>query len=61
MTGISAAVRDAHGQVVAAISVLGPTFRMHGEALDAARTAVVEGAAALGGLIGADPLGNQGD
>ena len=58
VTGISAPVRDAHGQVVAAVSVLGPTFRMHGEALEGARAAVVEGAAALGQLIGADGPGN---
>lgn len=54
VTGVSAPVRDSTGAVVAAISILGPTFRMRGDALGAATSAVVTGAARLGKLIGHD-------
>lgn len=40
ITAVSAPVRGADGKVVAAISVVGPSFRLHGEALGRVRRAV---------------------
>ncbi len=52
VTAVSAAVRDADGTVVAAVSLLGPGVRLRGEALDRARAAVVDAAARLESLLG---------
>jgi DNA-binding IclR family transcriptional regulator len=40
ITAVSAPVRDSDGKVVAAVSVVGPSFRLTGESLAAARAAV---------------------
>jgi IclR family acetate operon transcriptional repressor len=47
ITAVSAPVRGAGGEVVAAVSVVGPSFRLEGRALAAARTAVDSHAARL--------------
>jgi DNA-binding IclR family transcriptional regulator len=47
ITAVSAPVRGAGGEVVAAVSVVGPSFRLEGRALAAARTAVGSHAARL--------------
>jgi DNA-binding IclR family transcriptional regulator len=47
VTAISAPVHDA-GQIVAAISVVGPTFRLHDQAVVAASTALVDAIQQLG-------------
>ncbi len=47
ITAVSAPVRDASEQVVAAVSVVGPSFRLAGDALADARLAVAEHAARL--------------
>ncbi len=52
ITAVSAPVRDALGQVVAAISVVGPSFRLQGDTLAAARGAVAVHAGRLGQLAG---------
>lgn len=52
VTAVSAPVRDVHGAVVAAVSVVGPSFRLAGPALAAARTAVAEHAERLTRLAG---------
>lgn len=52
VTGVSAPVRGADGRVVAAISVLGPTFRLKDKALAQARTAVIDAVQQLGSLLG---------
>lgn len=53
ITAVSAPIRDATGTVVAAISIVGPSFRLHGDALVSARTQVATHAARLGHLAGA--------
>ncbi len=52
ITAVSAPVRDPLGAIVAAVSVVGPSFRLAGDALAAARTAVAEHAARLCALAG---------
>ncbi len=52
ITAVSAPVRDVHDDVVAAVSVVGPSFRLAGDALAAARLAVAEHAARLSRLAG---------
>jgi DNA-binding IclR family transcriptional regulator len=52
ITAVSAPVRDASGQVVAAVSVVGPSFRLAGRALAGARGAVAEHAARLSHAAG---------
>jgi len=52
-TAVSAPVRDASGSIVAAVSVVGPSYRFTGKVLAAARTAVSREAAALSRLAGA--------
>lgn len=47
VTAVSAPVRDSSGQVVAAISVVGPSFRLQADALATARRHVVARADAL--------------
>lgn len=47
ITAVSAPVRDADGTVIAAISVVGPSFRLHGDTLTATRSAVASHAARL--------------
>jgi IclR family transcriptional regulator, acetate operon repressor len=47
ITAVSAPVRDASGDVIAAISVVGPSFRLRGEALAATRLAVASHATRL--------------
>jgi DNA-binding IclR family transcriptional regulator len=53
VTGVSSAVRDTAGTVVAAISLLGPSFRLEGDALEQATTLVAGAAVDLGALLGA--------
>lgn len=52
ITAVSAPVRDAHGEIVAAVSVVGPSFRLAGDALERARVAVAGHAAQLSRLAG---------
>jgi DNA-binding IclR family transcriptional regulator len=52
ITAVSAPVRDGSGEVVAALSVVGPSFRLQGEVLVAARRAVADRAEALSRLAG---------
>lgn len=52
-TAVSAPVRDASGDVVAALSVVGPSYRFDGLALRRARVAVAREAAALSRHLGA--------
>lgn len=52
VTGVSAPVRDGGGTVVAAVSVIGPTFRLQGAARDDARVAVQAAADRLAALLG---------
>lgn len=53
VAAVSAPVRDASGSVVAAISAVGPTFRLVGEELEGARAAVIIAAQTLSGMLGA--------
>ena len=50
ITAVSAPVRDASGDVIAAISVVGPSFRLQGATLTATRTAVAGHAARLSSM-----------
>lgn len=52
LTAVAAPVRDAHGDVVASVSVSGPTFRLGGDRLASATTALVETARAVSGRLG---------
>lgn len=52
-TAVSAPVRDASGAVIAALSVVGPSYRFEGVALRTARTVVAAEAEALSRLMGA--------
>lgn len=52
-TAVSAPVRDASGAIVAALSVVGPSYRFTGDVLDVARAAVRREAASLSRLAGA--------
>ena len=47
ITAVSAPVRGAGGEVIAAVSVVGPSFRLQGATLAAARVAVAAHAARL--------------
>jgi len=53
ITAISAPVRDASGRIIAALSVVGPSFRLHGTQLDGATQAVVAAAVAVEAALGA--------
>jgi DNA-binding IclR family transcriptional regulator len=55
ITAVSAPVRDGTGQVVAAVSVVGPSFRLRAAVLAAARVAVAAHAAALSRQAGHRP------
>lgn len=58
LTAVAAAVRNAHGDVVASISVSGPTFRLTGERLSSATTATRETGAEVSRRLGwRPPLG----
>ncbi len=52
ITAISAPVRGTDGKVTAAISVVGPSFRLQGDALAAAAAAVTAGARAVEHALG---------
>ncbi|MDX1385709.1 MAG: IclR family transcriptional regulator C-terminal domain-containing protein [Thermoanaerobaculia bacterium] len=52
VSAVSAPVYDARGSIVAAISAVGPTFRLVGDARAGARTAVVAAAASLTHALG---------
>lgn len=52
ITAVSAPVRDASGLVIAAVSVVGPSFRLAGTELARARVAVAEHAARLSRAAG---------
>jgi DNA-binding IclR family transcriptional regulator len=59
-TAVSAPVRDASGAIVAALSVVGPSYRFTGDVLETARVAVRREAAALSRLAGAaGPAGTR--
>jgi DNA-binding IclR family transcriptional regulator len=47
ITAVSAPVRSADGRIIAAISIVGPTFRLQGEVLARTRRAVLGTAARL--------------
>jgi len=51
VTAVAAPIATATGEVVAALSLVGPTFRLTGPPLDAARQAVTAGAARLQSLL----------
>ncbi|MFZ4718300.1 MAG: IclR family transcriptional regulator [Ilumatobacteraceae bacterium] len=53
VTAVSAPVRDAAGAVVAALSIVGPSYRLQGAALRRAATAVSDGAVELSRRAGA--------
>lgn len=53
VTGISAPITNVADTVVAAISVLGPTFRLQGATLEETRAIVVDGARVIADLLGA--------
>lgn len=53
ITAVSAPVRDATGAVIAAVSVIGPSFRLSGDALALTRVTVARSAAQLSQLFGA--------
>jgi DNA-binding IclR family transcriptional regulator len=53
VTAVSAPVRDTNGAIVAAISVVGPSFRLDGHGLVAARSDVARAAALLSSLAAA--------
>ncbi len=57
VTAVSAPVYDASGRVAAAISVVGPSFRLQGDALATARMAVATHAARLTGASEKDTSG----
>ncbi|MBA2740243.1 MAG: IclR family transcriptional regulator [Nocardioidaceae bacterium] len=52
LTAVAAPVRNAHGDVVASLSVSGPSFRLEGDRLAAATTATVAAAAELSRRLG---------
>ncbi len=52
ITAVSAPVRDASGKVVAAVSVVGPSFRLAGKSLVAARSAVAKCARSIERALG---------
>lgn len=54
ITAVSAPVRDLRGDVVGAVSVVGPSFRLAGAALAAARSAVADHATRLSRAAGFD-------
>jgi DNA-binding IclR family transcriptional regulator len=59
VTAICASVRGATGEIVAAISVVGPSFRLTGPALRRAREAVARHARDLSLQAGAPPAGRS--
>ena len=52
ITAVSAPVRGADGKVIAAVSVVGPSFRLHGAALTDAAAAVAASARAIEHALG---------
>lgn len=52
ITGVSAPVRDGSGKVIAAVSVVGPSFRLIGTSLTAARSAVATCARSIERALG---------
>ena len=60
VTAVSAPVLGADGRVVGAISVVGPTFRLTGEALQHARLCLVGQAGALSAAMGAESAATAG-
>jgi DNA-binding IclR family transcriptional regulator len=52
LTALAAPIRDAHGDVVASLSVSGPTFRLAGERLEEVVPAVVEAAREVSHRLG---------
>ena len=52
ITAVSAPVRDSGGRVVAAVSVVGPSFRLTGKSLTAAKAAVAACARAIESALG---------
>ncbi len=60
LTAVAAPVRNAHGDVVASLSVSGPSFRLEGDRLAAATTATVAAAAELSRRLGWRSRAEQG-
>jgi len=52
LTAVAAPVRNAHGDVVASMSVSGPTFRLGADRLDAVTALVVAAAAEVSHRLG---------
>ncbi len=55
LTAVAAPVRNVHGEVVASVSVSGPTFRLDGQRLAAATTATVDTADEVSRRLGHRP------
>ena len=55
LTAIAAPVRDAHGEVVASLSVSGPTFRLDGQRLEALVPLLVTASQEISGRLGWSP------
>lgn len=53
LTAVAAPVRDAHGDIIASLSVSGPTFRIDSERTDVLIPAVMTAAARIGDRLGA--------
>ncbi len=53
LTAVAAPVRDAHGDIIASLSVSGPTFRIDTERTDVLIPAVMTAAARIGDRLGA--------
>ena len=52
LAAMAAPIRSAHGDIVASLSVSGPTFRLHGAASDAALAKLLDAAAAISFRLG---------
>ena len=52
LTAVAAPIRNAHGDIIASMSVSGPSFRLRGEALDAAVRETVAAAAEVSFRLG---------
>lgn len=61
ITAISSPVRDAHGRVIAAISVVGPSFRLQQAALATARRHVAAAAVAVQAALGSGQPSSDGN
>ncbi len=53
LTAVAAPIRDAHGDLVASLSVSGPSFRLESERIEALAPRVVQAATGVSGRLGA--------